>query len=122
MLGGEADHGEVDGLRQLLDGAVAPHAPDRFAAAVDRVCSSLEVRRKDVAEQLPADRASPPRSADHDERPRREERPQRSGDRQVVSLVHARPERFGGGDREAHFDLTAVQLAGDLEAGVLEDA
>ena len=55
--GRQRDHGEVDGVGDLLDRAVGAHARDRLAVAVDRVRRAGEVALEDVAEELAADRA-----------------------------------------------------------------
>ena len=64
----------------------------------------------------------PRRGANDGDALRFEERPERGDDAHVVALLHALAVRVGGADRERDLDLAAVQLAADLEAGVLEDA
>ena len=70
---GHADDGEVDGVGDLVDRAVAANAGDRLAVAVDGVGGALEVALDDVPEELAADRPASPRRADHGDaaRPRR---------------------------------------------------
>ena len=60
MLHRQADHGQVDELRQLLDRPVAAYAADGLAGAVEGVRGALEIGGEHVPEQLPADRAAPP--------------------------------------------------------------
>ena len=62
--GSETD-GDVDRLRDLRDRAVRPNAGDWLPVPVHGVRGAREVPGEDVAEQLAADRAAPPRGADH---------------------------------------------------------
>ena len=110
------------GVGDLLDRPVAAHAGDRLAVAVDRVGGAGEVAGEDVAEELAADRAAPPRGADDGDAPRLEERPQRGDDRHVVARVDVLAVALGRRDRELHLELAALELARQLEAGRLEDA
>ena len=121
VLAGEADHRELDLLRDVGDARVAADAGDRLAAAVDRVGRAGEVSGEDVAEELAADRAAPRRRADHGDARRREESLQRRRDRDVVPFRDAIAVEVRRGDREANLDRAAVELAHDVEAGVAED-
>jgi hypothetical protein len=121
LRAGEADHGQVDLVRNVRDHGVAADAGDRLAPAVHRIGGSGEVCGEDVAEELPSDRPAPGRGAEHGDGPRLEEGPQRGDDPDVVALVDPRREALGGGDREPHLDRAALELAHDLEADVLED-
>jgi hypothetical protein len=118
----KADDGEVDLVRDLVDGPIAADAGDGLALPVHRVRRALEVGAEDVAVELPADRPAPPRSADHGHGSRLEERAERSGHGDVVALVDTRLEALGRGDGEPHLDLAARELAGQLEPDRLEHA
>ena len=96
------------------------HAADRLGTAVDRVRGSGEVGGQDVAEELAADRAATRRRADDRDRARREERPQRCRDRDVVALVAALAARRGG-DASTTSMTPSWSSRGGLEPGVVED-
>ncbi len=121
VLAGQADHGEIDLLRDVGDARVAADAGHRLAAAVDGIGRAGEVSGEDVAEELAADRAAPRGRADHGHARRREESLQRRGDRDVVPLRDAIAVELCRCDREANLDRAAVELAHDVEAGVTED-
>ena len=72
------------------DRAVAAHAGDGLAVAVDRIRGAGELAGEDVAEELAADRAAPARRADDGDRLRLEERAQRRDDGDVVARLDAR--------------------------------
>ncbi len=120
LLGGKADDGEIDALRDLVDRAVGPHAGDRLALEVDRIGGAVEVGVEDVAEELAADRAAAARGADHGDRGRLEERSQRVDDGGVVARLDAVSVRARRGDREAKLDLAAFGVVDELEPGVGE--
>ena len=86
---GDADEREVDGPGQLGEVRVSALAVHGGALAIDGVERAGKARGPDVAEERPADRARPGRRADHGDARRREERPQRLGDGDVVPLVPA---------------------------------
>jgi len=119
---GQADHGEVDRIRNLLDRAVGTHARDRLARSVDGIGGAGEVGGEDVAEELAADGAAAARRSDHRDAPGREERAQRRGDCDVVARLDALAEPLGRSDREPQLDLAAAELVRELEARVREDA
>ena len=75
QLARQADDGEVDRLRDLLDRRVALDAGDRLAVAVDRIGAALEATLEDVAEEIAPDRAVTRRRAQHGHAFRLEERP-----------------------------------------------
>ena len=54
----QADHAEIDRVGDVLDRGVGAHAGDRGARTVDRICSTGEAARQNVAEELSADRAA----------------------------------------------------------------
>ena len=108
--------------RDLRDRPVSAHPRDGLALAVDGVGGSEEVRLDDVPEELAADRAATARCADDRDLSRLEERPERCGDGDVVALRDTFLEQLRAGDREDHLDLSALELARQLEAEGLEDA
>ena len=118
----QADDCEVDDLGDITDRLVRRHAAHRLAVPVDRVRRAGEVRRQNVSEQLAADRAPAARGADHSDRLRLEERAEGGRDGEVVALVDAGAVPLRRRDREANFELAAVELPRHLEAGALEDA
>jgi hypothetical protein len=118
----QADHNKVHHIGHVGDRRIRTYAADRLAVAVDRVRRADEVGSEQVPEELTADRATPPRRADHGDRARLEERAERGGHREVVALVDPRPVLLGRLDREADLELAAVQLPRHLEPGALEDA
>ena len=122
MLAGDADHRQVDLVGDLGDVRVGAHACHGIASEVDRVRDPVEAGLEDVSIELAADRATPRRRAHDRHRARREERLQRRGDRDVVSLVHALPVAPGRLDRHPHLDGALLDGARDGEACVLEDA
>ena len=89
-LARQADDAQVDRIGDLLDRAVGADPGDGLAGAVDRVGGAGEPSCEDVAEQLAADRAAARRGTDHGNRRRLEERSQRGGHGDVVTLVDAR--------------------------------
>ena len=119
---GDADHGEVDGIGDLRDRPVSAHPRDGHALAVDGVGGSEEVRLDDVPEELAADRAATARCADDRDAVRLEERPERCGHGDVVPLRDTFLEQLRAGDREDHLDLSALELARQLEAEGREHA
>ena len=119
---GQRDHGEIDRVGDLLDRAVGANAGDRLTITVHRVGGAGEVAGEDVAEELAADRAPPLGGADDGDGPRLEEGPERGDDRLVVAGIDVLAVGLGRRDRELHFELAALELARQLEAGRLEDA
>ena len=121
MLAGDADDREVDWVGDLLERGVGADAGDRLARPVHRVGGARELRRLRMLRK-----SSPPidprraRGADTATRRRREERPQRCGDRDVVALVDARLVAPCRGDRELTSTTPLVELARRLEPGVRE--
>ena len=120
--GGQRDDGQVDRVGDLLDRAVRAHAGDRLAVPVHRVRGAGEVAREDVPEQLAADRAAPPRGADHGDARGSKNGRSDAVDGGVVALLDALAVALRRRDRELHLDLAALELARQLEAGGLEDA
>ena len=118
----DADHGEIDGIGDLLDRAIGAYSGDRFARAVHGVRRAYEVGGDDVAKELAADRAASLRRADHRDAGWGEERTERRRDGNVVALLDPRAELLGRCDREPNLDLAALERARHLEAGVSEDA
>ena len=96
---------------------------DRLALEVDGIGDAAEAALEDVAEELAADRAAPRRGADDRDRARREERrAARRRPRRGRARRRARRYVPGRRDVETHLDLSALDLRGRGEAGVLEDA
>ena len=112
-VAGQADHAEIDRVRDVLDRGVGAHAGDRGARPVDRICSTGEAAGQNVAEELSADRAALRRCADHGHGARLEERSQRGGDRHVVALVHSSHVALGWSDREPHLDDASLESTAD---------
>ena len=117
-----ADHGEIDGIGDLLDRAIGAYSGDRFSRAVHGVRRAYEVGGDDVAKELAADDAASLRRADHGDAGWGEERTERRRDGDVVALLDPRAELLGRCDREPNLDLAALERARHLEAGVSEDA
>ena len=110
------------GVRDLRDRAVAAHAGDRLAAAVDRVGGAGEVGLEHVAEELAADRAAPARGADHGHA-----RGSKNGRSEAATATWSRSSTRARNASVAaigklHLDLAVLELARDLEAGPGEDA
>ena len=91
LRAGNADHGEVDVVRNRFNGCVGTNARNRLAAPVHGIRGAVEVGREHVAKQLAADRAATPRGADDGDALRREEVGERRGDRDVVAFLDALP-------------------------------
>ena len=91
-------------------------------APVDRVGGAAEVAPEDVPEELAADRSASPGGPDHGDGARLEERPEGRDDGRVVPLVDVSAVALRRCDRELHLDRALLELAGELEAGGLEDA
>ena len=120
MLGGQTDDREVDSIFDLTNRRVRADAGDRLPFEVDGKRGADEIGFEDVAEELAADRAAPPRGADHHDRGGGEERAQRGDDGGVVTFLHTRGQGAGRGEREAKLDLAALPRAHQLEPGVGE--
>ena len=117
-----AEDGEVDVAGDVRDRRVGLNAGDRRRLRVHRIGDAVEAGLEDVAEELAADRATTGRGADDRHRARREERPQRRGDGDVIALVDGSAITRGGLDLEAHLRRAALEPPRDGEAGVGEDA
>jgi len=117
----DAEHGEIDWLRDLGDRAVAPHPGHGHAVTVDGVRGSDEVGLDDVPEELSSDRPSATRRADDRDALGLEERLERRRDRHVVALRHALLEVLRALDREGDLHLPTLQLTRELEPQRLED-
>jgi hypothetical protein len=121
MLAGNAEDGEVDVVRNLVDRRVPSDAGDRRPVAVDRIRRSAEVGLEDVAEELAADRAATRGRAQDRHRAGREERSERRAHGCVVAAVCLLEERRRRRDRKLDLDLAQVELARHREADLLED-
>src|SRR5207237_1629654 len=99
VLAREADHREVDLVRDLADRRVRSDAGNRLAGAVDRVRGAGEVAAQDVAKELAADRPAPRRRTEDGDGMRLEERPERGGDGDVVAQVDTLAVGLGRRDR-----------------------
>ena len=87
---GHDDDGEIDGLRDVGDGAVGGNALHDVGARVDRVDGPREPAREQVVEQLAADGATPPRRPDHRHRARVEQRAHRRRGGELLAALEAR--------------------------------
>ena len=92
--GRHRDHSQVDRTRDAGDGCVGGHRL-HYLVGADRVHRARELRIKEVAEELAADRAPPPRGAHNGDRSRFEEAPHRGDGGQVVALGKALARRLG---------------------------
>jgi hypothetical protein len=120
-VAGDADDDEVDGLRELLHGAIRADAGDARSGAVDGIDGPGEIGFDDVPEKLTADRAAARRSADDSNGRGREERPERRRDGNVITALDTLDERRRLVDRELHVHLTVVERPRHRKPGARED-
>src|SRR6266545_5213563 len=121
VLSRNADHRQVDPVRNRRDLRVPLNTRNRLTSSIDRICSAAKLALEDVPEKLAANRSTSWRCADHGDRPRLEERPQGFDDCRMVAKIYALDVRGRRRDRERDLDDPLGPRTIDLEAGVRKD-
>ena len=118
----ETDDGKVDRVGDLLDRRVALHARHGLPLAVHGIGPAAEAARHDVAKEIAPDRAGSWRRSQHGHALGLEEGFEGGNNRRVVALVDMGAVRLGRRDGELELEDSLLELAGDIEPGVPEDA
>ena len=84
----QADHDQINAIRDLRDGGISADTSYRLAVAIDRIGRPRVFALDDVSEELAADRSSPRRRTYDRDCSSLEERAQRRDNPGVVSCLH----------------------------------
>ena len=122
VLAGQTEDRQVDIPRNLGQRCVTGHACDVFPAAIHGVRLAGEAALDDVAEDKAADRPGSRRGAVDRDSTWREERAERCDDAEMVPRVDGFPVGLRRRDREDDLDDSSLELGGDRESDVLENA